>query len=84
MKSLVVYYSQTGNTKKVARAIHKSMSKLVEQCDIAPVKEVDPKDLDKYDLVGLGSPVWMGAETPNVRRFIESLPESEGKAYLLL
>jgi len=79
MKSLVVYYSQTGNTKKVARAIHKSMSKLVEQCDIAPVKEVDPKDLDKYDLVGLGSPVWMGAETPNVRRFIESLPNQKGR-----
>ena len=79
MKSLVVYYSQTGNTKKVARVIHKNMSQLVEQCDIAPVKEVDPKDLDKYDLVGLGSPVWMGAETPNVRRFIESLPNQKGR-----
>jgi flavodoxin len=55
------------------------MSKLVEQCNIAPVKEVDPKDLDKYDLVGLGSPVWMGAETPNVRRFIESLPNQKGR-----
>jgi len=38
------------------------MSKLVEQCDIAPVKEVKPQDLDKYDLVGLGSPVWIRRE----------------------
>jgi hypothetical protein len=31
---------------------------LTEQCDIAPVKEVKPDDLQKYDLIGLGSPVW--------------------------
>ncbi len=79
MKSLVVYYSQTGNTKKIARAIHKGMSPLVEQCDIAPVKKVKPRDLNKYDVVGLGSPVWCGAETPNVRRFIESLPQQQGR-----
>jgi len=79
MKSLVVYYSQTGNTKKIARAIHKGMGSLLEQCDIVPVKKVKPQDLNEYDLIGLGSPVWCGAETPNVRRFIESLPQQQGK-----
>ena len=79
MKGLVVYYSQAGNTKKIARSIHKGMSSLLKQCDIAPVKAVKPQDLNKYDLIGLGSPVWCGAEPPNVRRFIESLPQQEGK-----
>src|SRR3989304_5403172 len=79
MRSLILYYSQTGNTRKIARAIYKGMSPLLEQCDIAPVKEVKPQDLNKYDLIGLGSPVWDGAETPNVRRFIENTPKQQGR-----
>jgi flavodoxin/NAD-dependent dihydropyrimidine dehydrogenase PreA subunit len=79
MKSLIVYYSQTGNTEKAARAIHKGLSPLVEKADIIPVKAAKPGDLDRYDLIGLGSPVWCGAETPNMRRFVESLPHQKGK-----
>ncbi|OGP55627.1 MAG: hypothetical protein A2Y65_00475 [Deltaproteobacteria bacterium RBG_13_52_11] len=78
MKSIVIYYSQTGNTRKIARAIHRGMSQVAEQCDIATVKEVNPKDLDKYDLIGLGSPIWMGGETPNVRIFIDKIPKQQG------
>ena len=80
MKSIVIYFSQTGNTGKVARAIHKGMSQLLEQCDIAPLKEVNPQDVNKYDLIGLGSPIHTGqTEPPNVRRFINNIPYSEGK-----
>ena len=79
MKSIIIYYSQTGNTRKIARAIHRGARTLLEKCHIAPIKEVKPKDLDNYDLIGLGSPVWMGAEPPNVRLFTESLPDQKGK-----
>ena len=79
MKSLIIYYSQTGNTKKVAQAIYRGLSRSAEESDIVPVKEVKPGDLEQYNLIGLGSPVWCGAETPNVRRFIESLPPQQGK-----
>jgi flavodoxin/Fe-S-cluster-containing hydrogenase component 2 len=79
MKSLIIYYSQTGNTMKIARAIHKGASQLVEQCDIASVKEVKTQDLNNYDLIGLGSPVWDGGETPNVRRFIDAMPKQNGR-----
>ena len=78
MRGLVVYYSQTGNTKKVAYSIHKGMSQLMEQCDIAPIKEIDPRVFYQYDLVGLGSPIW-GTTPDNVTRFIYSIPHSDGK-----
>lgn len=78
MKSLIVYFSQTGNTKKVACAIHKGVSQLVEQCDIAPIKEVDPRDLSRYDLIGLGSPQIFGVPY-NVRGFIDSMGSLQGK-----
>jgi flavodoxin len=41
-KAIVVYYSQTGNTKKVAQAIHKGISQAGEQCDLARLKDVEP------------------------------------------
>jgi ferredoxin len=57
MKSIIVYYSGTGNTARIAKAIHRGMKGLMEVCDIARVKEVNPKDLFKYDLIGLGGPI---------------------------
>ena len=79
MKVLIIYYSQTGNTGKIARAIKSGIEPLVEECDLLAVTKVAPVDLEAYDLIGLGTPVWMGGLTPNVRIFIESLPQQDGK-----
>ena len=79
MKSLIVYYSQTGNTGKIARAIHRGLARHVERCDLKTVAEADPEQVEAYDLIGIGSPVWCGAETPNIRRFIEALPVQQGR-----
>jgi len=57
MRNIIIYFSLTGNTKKVAQAIHRGMSQLGGQCDIATVKEVDIQRLTDYDLIGLGSPI---------------------------
>ena len=45
MKGIVVYYSGTGNTAKIAKAIHKGMKDVMEVCDIASLKEANPQDL---------------------------------------
>jgi menaquinone-dependent protoporphyrinogen IX oxidase len=37
MKSIVIYNSMSGNTKKIAEAIHTGMSRSGEQCDIAKI-----------------------------------------------
>lgn len=76
MKSIVVYYSQTGSTKKIARAIQKGIARKVEQCDLAKLKETQPDRLDNYDLIGVGSPVWASEPAPNVMAFMESFPSS--------
>jgi flavodoxin/NAD-dependent dihydropyrimidine dehydrogenase PreA subunit len=79
VKSIVIYYSQTGNTRKVAKAIRMGIEQKAGQCDIAHIKGLDPSDVNQYDLIGLGSPVWMGGLTPNVRTFIEKIPPQNGK-----
>ncbi|MCJ7651570.1 MAG: flavodoxin domain-containing protein [Candidatus Lokiarchaeota archaeon] len=53
MKILVTYYSDTGNTEKIAVAIKNGLEE--QEVDLIPVKEVDPTSLNSYDLVFLGS-----------------------------
>ena len=79
MKGLVVYYSATGSTKKVARAIHRGMSGVIET-DLVTVKDIDPDEVADYDLVGIGSPIWFFRETANVRLFMHRLPRLDGKS----
>lgn len=76
MKSIVIYYSQTGNTKRIAEAIHSGMSQLAEKCDIAPLGVVDTRELLNYDLIGLGSPVPLPTIITN---FINDMPSLKGR-----
>lgn len=78
MKSIIIYFSLTGNTKKVAHAIHNGMNQTVERCDITTLKKADSGRLVEYDLIVFGSPVW-GGVPPNVMRFIDAMPSLKGK-----
>jgi flavodoxin/NAD-dependent dihydropyrimidine dehydrogenase PreA subunit len=80
LKGVVIYHSITGNTKKIAQAIHAGMNQAGEQCDIARLSDVTTKDLLAYDLIGLGSPVLFQRELHNVTNFIEGTMKSvDGK-----
>jgi flavodoxin/ferredoxin len=82
MKSIVIYYSQTGNTKKIAQALQKGITRQTGQCDIARVKEIKPEELVKYDLIGIGAPTWSSCPSPIVIYFIKSLPATlKGKHF---
>lgn len=78
MKCLIIYFSLTGNTKKITEAIKKGMDSHVEKCDLVKIRDVDVQSFHNYDLIGLGSPVWSGPPV-NVRIFLRNLPRFEGK-----
>ena len=78
MKGVVVYYSASGNTRIIAKAIHSGMNKVIET-DIFSIKEISPRRMAAYDLIGIGSPVWFFRETANVKRFIHTMPKMDGK-----
>lgn len=67
MKSLVLYYSETGNTKKVAEAIYGAISETKELRELGSVK-----DLKDYDLVFFGFPVQSGKPAKKAADFLES------------
>lgn len=60
MKTLVVYSSLTGNTKKVAEAV----AEVLPACTIFPVEEA-PEQVDGYDLVAVG--YWCAKGLPDTK-----------------
>ena len=56
LKILITFCSNTGNTEKVANSMKDGLTD--HNVDIIPVKDVDPKTLNSYDIVFLGSGVY--------------------------
>ncbi len=61
MKSLIVYASQSGNTKKLATAVYDSLEGEKELCDVDQV----PSGNLAYDLVAVGFWLQAGNRIPN-------------------
>ena len=77
-KGIIVYFSYTGNTKQIADAIYRGMSKGIEEIDIVRLRKTDPRDLIGYDLIGIGSPVRLGKMPAELREFIAGMNSLEG------
>jgi|WetSurMetagenome_2_1015567.scaffolds.fasta_scaffold130174_2 ferredoxin/flavodoxin len=85
LKTIIVYYSFSGNTRKIALSINQGLGKAASRNDIVAIKGhsgipgMKPIDLLNYDLIGIGSPVWFECPTPNMMAFINVLPSLKGK-----
>jgi flavodoxin len=77
MKVLVTYYSDTGNTKKVAEAVYGGIKEATK--DIMPLADVG--SVDEYDVVFCGFPVHAHSVPPKVASFIKSMPEGTKVAF---
>jgi flavodoxin len=72
MTILVTYFTQTGNTEKVAKAIYEAIGGKKE---ILPVNEA--KNPDGYDIIFCGFPVHAHSVPLPVQNFIKSIPPSK-------
>ncbi|MBS7287537.1 MAG: flavodoxin domain-containing protein [Candidatus Freyarchaeota archaeon] len=73
VRALVVYYSETGNTEKVAKAIANALN-----AELRRVEEA--VDVLGYDLLFIGTPVHYFGPAKPVIRFLDGLPDLTGKA----
>lgn len=78
MRILIVYYSQTGNTQKAARKIRDGLRSTGAEVTVRFLKDAKFEELREYDVIGFGSPIWYEM-TPNMRKFVEEMPQLEGK-----
>jgi flavodoxin len=72
MKTLITYFSQTGNTEKLARAMHDAIH---GERAIMPLKEVQA--VDEYDVIFCGFPVQSHCVPGPVAEFIKSIPSGK-------
>ncbi|TET62657.1 hypothetical protein E3J49_07645 [Candidatus Bathyarchaeota archaeon] len=75
MRVLVTYYSETGNTEKVARAIYEEASKKHE-ANLKRVDEVTVDILNDYDVVFLGSACHSTDLASPAKKILVALPDS--------
>ena len=75
MKVLVVYFSQTGNTEQIAKAIHQEASQSNE-ARLSKVEETKADSLNEYDLVFVGSPIHARGIAGPVKELLDAIVES--------
>jgi len=73
MKILITYFSQTGNTEKIARSIYEGCEG--KEVEIKPIKEVDPSTLSDYGLVFLGSGIYASRVNKSLADLLEAATE---------
>lgn len=73
MKALIVYDSTYGNTEKIAKAIGAALTGEVK---VLRAGEVNPAELNAFDLLVIGSPTYGGRPMPSVAELLNKIPES--------
>lgn len=76
MRILVTYFSQSGNTRKVAEAIHEELGSDAELKELSEVE-----NLDGYDLTFLGFPIMAFGPAQPAKEFMEK--HADGKKVAL-
>lgn len=94
-KSIILFYSFEGSTKKIAEYLSEELKLPCEQ--VKPINELKSKgfskyplgggqvimkkkpelepilaDLNEYDTIFIGSPIWAGSFTPAIRTLLET------------
>ena len=71
-KILIVYYSRSGNTKKMATAIAEG-AKTVPGVEVEVKNYESPEKLVNFDAILIGAPTYHHGMTNNVKNFLEEI-----------
>jgi ferredoxin/flavodoxin len=77
MKGLLIYYSNTGNTKLACEYIKRNLHNI--ELELVDLKRSKPVDFSAYDLVGFAA--WADYAAPSclINGYLDSLPKQQGK-----
>ena len=76
--TLVTYFTQTGNTKKVAEAIYESIE---GDKQIMPISDIQKEGIEDYDLIFIGFPVHSHGVPFAMESFIKKIPPDKKIAF---
>ena len=78
MNPCVLYFSRTGNTKRLAEALAD-----LTKAPLYDIASSEPSIVEKYGMLFIGTPVEGSSPTKEARAFVQSLPKTDGKKVIL-
>jgi len=78
-KGIVVYYSRSGNTERMARLIAEAMNQAALPTECKAVRDVKAEELLSYDAIVAGSPTYYGQMAGPVKERIDELVSWHGQ-----
>ncbi|MFH1045650.1 MAG: NAD(P)H-dependent oxidoreductase [Candidatus Omnitrophota bacterium] len=78
MKILIIYYSQGGNTKKMAEFVAEGAKAPGIDVELKSVQEVQAKELLKADGIIIGSPTYYGSMAYQLKQLLDESVEFHG------
>ncbi|MDH7602527.1 MAG: NAD(P)H-dependent oxidoreductase [Armatimonadota bacterium] len=78
-KVLVVYYSRTGNTEKMANLIAEGIKAGGVDVDVKRVEQTTPEDLLNYDGIVAGSPTYYGSMAWELKKLFDESVRYHGR-----
>jgi flavodoxin/ferredoxin len=80
MNMLLVYFSQTGNTRKVAESMAEAFRDKGHTVRTLSMKDTHPADILSCDVLGVGTPCFESQAPTPVKDFLSCLPGLYGKS----
>jgi len=78
-KALVIYFSRSGHTKKMAEAIAEGIGASKVSVTLVDVSKARVDDLEGADAVVLGSPTYYGTMAAEMKAFVDASVKHHGK-----
>jgi len=77
---LIIYFTESGNTKKMAEYIAEGMKKEEDiEVEVKPVNEANIDELPSADGIVIGSPTYYGSMAAEIKKFIDESIKYHGK-----
>ena len=79
MKAVIIYYTRSGTTKKMAEIISSTIKENYIEVDMFSVLDIKPKQLLEYDGIIIGSPTYYGTLAAQVKELLDESVSFHGK-----
>jgi NAD(P)H dehydrogenase (quinone) len=76
---LVLYYSNSGNTEKMARLVEEGAKKAGARTRLVSIADAKLTDLDTADAIVIGTPTYYGLPAPDIITFINQSVKRHGR-----
>ncbi|MFO8019840.1 MAG: EFR1 family ferrodoxin [Promethearchaeia archaeon] len=78
MKNPFIYFSSSGNTKYIAKLIQVGFKLADLQAELIRLKDFknSAENIENYEILGIGGPIYAMSYPPNIMNWIDSLPKS--------